>query len=491
MHRLLGVFTTLMACATIAGAQPMPRRWVIVDARAAGAPGLSFLSNAEGYERARAAQAGQPATTFQVGGNFTTFLGNVASDDELVIIAHSAIERTSSTDRTIKRFAMIFGGTPFFGFGPGMGEMPLPAGFANLMNVRVTMHTCYSARDPDGNGAETALTDKLRARMGAGCTVTGYTNSCVANNVWNVTGGTLPQRNAGRSLLGMNRALWNLLPPVNRPGATRHQGTVGDSIAKASNAALSLALPAQIGVSPNTRGYVVPSEGTPPPPKPWLDDPGDVHIAVDEFEVDTCLGDCEEGCGVSFTISQGEDLVPVEVEVLGVEAEPTRVRIVWRVRNADATVAVVHHNVEHGGWSRRAEVALDGGEVAYEDHDVTPGSQVGYILELQDASASRLAGEVWVRVPATLALSVGAAGTNPARGRDLRVTFALTSGAAAKLMLHDVRGRIVLQREVGAWGVGAHTIALGSDAADLPAGIYGLRLEQEGRTVQSKVTILH
>jgi hypothetical protein len=148
-------------------------------------------------------------------------------------------------------------------------------------------------------------------------------------------------------------------------------------------------------------------------------------------------------------------------------------------------------NRAHDGWSSRGEVALDGGEVAYEDHDVTPGSQVGYVLELQDAASARFAGEIWVRVPSTLALAVGAAGTHPARARDLRVGFALTSGAAAKLVLHDVRGRVVLQREVGGWGAGAHTIALGAAAGNLPAGIYGLRLEQGGRVVQSKVTLLH
>jgi hypothetical protein len=488
MHKLLGMMAILVTCASVAGAQMMPRRWVIIDARGAGAAGLAFLSNAEGFERARAAQAGQPMTTFQVGGNFTNFLANVGNGDELVIIAHSAIERVGPMDRTIRRFAMIWSGMPFFGFGPGMGEMPVPAGLANLMNVRVTMHTCFSARDPDGNGAETALTDKLRARMGAGCTVAGYMNSCVSNNVWNVTGGTLPQRNAARTVLQDNRTLWNLLPPANRPGAARTQASVGDSIAKASNAALTLDLPSQIGVSPNTRGYVMPREGTPPPPKPGLDDLIDPRLAVDEFEVDTCLGDCEEGCGIASTISQGEELVPVEVEVLGIEAEPTRVRVVWRVRDAASSIVTVHRRVGDAPYAAHRTGTIERGVFDFEDRDVVPGSRLGYVLELRDESGARFAGEVEVEVPSSLALRVAAAGFHPVRSSRLRVSFVLPADAPATLLLHDVRGRAVAQRDVGGAGIGAHTLEW--EVGDLPAGLYGLRLVQAGRVVLVKVTVL-
>ena len=66
---------------------------------------------------------------------------------------------------------------------------------------------------------------------------------------------------------------------------------------------------------------------------------------------------------------------------------------------------------------------------------------------------------------------------NPARGRHLRVAFALPSNAPARLELLDVRGRRLHAREVGSLGAGRHAVNL-AEGRSVPAGIYWVRLTQ-------------
>jgi len=81
------------------------------------------------------------------------------------------------------------------------------------------------------------------------------------------------------------------------------------------------------------------------------------------------------------------------------------------------------------------------------------------------------------------------AAPSPARGDRLPVTFALESGAAARIELLDLAGRRVLSREVGVLGPGGHTMDL-ADPAPLAAGIYFLRLTQQGREIATRVAVL-
>jgi hypothetical protein len=77
---------------------------------------------------------------------------------------------------------------------------------------------------------------------------------------------------------------------------------------------------------------------------------------------------------------------------------------------------------------------------------------------------------------------------NPSAGH-LSVAFSLPDGSPADLELVDIAGRRVFQRDVGALGAGFHVIPI--ERANLPAGIYGLRLTQNGRTLTSKVSVVH
>jgi hypothetical protein len=91
------------------------------------------------------------------------------------------------------------------------------------------------------------------------------------------------------------------------------------------------------------------------------------------------------------------------------------------------------------------------------------------------------------RDAAPLRLSLEGARPNPTRGA-LRVWFALPSREPATLELIDVMGRRVLKREVGALGPGRHAVALG--APSIRAGLYFLRLSQDGQTRIVRVAVV-
>ena len=74
----------------------------------------------------------------------------------------------------------------------------------------------------------------------------------------------------------------------------------------------------------------------------------------------------------------------------------------------------------------------------------------------------------------------------PARG-PLRVEFSLADGQPATLELLDVAGRRIVTRDVGSLGPGRHGLEM---RADLPAGIYLLRLTQGGRVGMTKAVVL-
>ena len=89
----------------------------------------------------------------------------------------------------------------------------------------------------------------------------------------------------------------------------------------------------------------------------------------------------------------------------------------------------------------------------------------------------------------TPALSLAALPSSPAP-RELVVAFTLPSSRPATLDLVDVAGRNVRRHEVGSLGPGSHTVSLG-EAGSFPAGVYWLRLAQDGRWVSRRATVLH
>ncbi len=78
---------------------------------------------------------------------------------------------------------------------------------------------------------------------------------------------------------------------------------------------------------------------------------------------------------------------------------------------------------------------------------------------------------------------------NPSHGSALRVTFALPSAAHARLMLMDLGGRRIVDREVGSLGAGHHTLEL-SQGGRIAPGLYFVRLAQGANAKTVRVTVL-
>ena len=207
-----------------------------------------------------------------------------------------------------------------------------------------------------------------------------------------------------------------------------------------------------------------------------LDDPA---VAARYGQILDCLGPLNRGIGIGRTCDM---TTPVLVSLVGAEALPDRVELSWFTAADDALT--LERN-DGGAWTALAVVTADGtGMMRYVDRAVAPGRRYGY--RLTDGLVAL--GETWVEVPATLRLALGGLLPNPASG-GVSVAFTLPRHAAATLEVVDVAGRRVRSLEVGSFGPGAHTLRLDGERA-LAAGVYFVRLTQDGRTVRTRGVVL-
>jgi len=95
----------------------------------------------------------------------------------------------------------------------------------------------------------------------------------------------------------------------------------------------------------------------------------------------------------------------------------------------------------------------------------------------------------WILAPSAPArLALLGVGANPARGA-VEVSLSLASGQPATLELFDVLGRRVASLDVGSLGAGVHSVKL-APRTTLHAGVYMLRLGQDGALQSRRVTFL-
>ena len=94
-----------------------------------------------------------------------------------------------------------------------------------------------------------------------------------------------------------------------------------------------------------------------------------------------------------------------------------------------------------------------------------------------------------VTAGALLAFALEGVRPNPASGDALNVAFVLPSGAAARLDLLDVGGRLVLSREVGSLGAGRHQVKLAAGRGVAP-GLYWVRLAQGANQRTARVSVI-
>jgi hypothetical protein len=173
--------------------------------------------------------------------------------------------------------------------------------------------------------------------------------------------------------------------------------------------------------------------------------------------------------------------------LVSAEASAQRVRLEW---HASASVAAtVYRRAADADWTAVGVAQSDGvGRIRFEDRDVVPGARYGYRLGIPEAGGETFEGEVWVEIPVGLGFAIEGLRPNPAM-RDLIVSFALPSGAPARLELLDVTGRLVRARELVGLAPGHHTLRL--DGPLPPAGLYFLRLTQSGRAQTARASIMN
>ena len=176
-----------------------------------------------------------------------------------------------------------------------------------------------------------------------------------------------------------------------------------------------------------------------------------------------------------------DGVVAAQVSLVTAKAEPQAVRLAWHVGGAGSFQATVERRGERNDWQPLGVVAADGtGRIEYEDRSITPGERYAYRLAYDDDGTARYTTEAWIEVPRALTLALEGLRPNPAVA-GLNVSFMLPAATSATLALLDVGGRRVIEREVGALGVGRHLLLL-ADGRQLAPGMYWLRLSQAGET---------
>jgi len=180
--------------------------------------------------------------------------------------------------------------------------------------------------------------------------------------------------------------------------------------------------------------------------------------------------------------------VPVLLALVSANAAADRVVLVWYGAEAAGRIARVERRSEGADWERLASLTADGeGRVRYEDRAVRAGTRYGYRLAYTMDGEERFTAETWVEVPA-IGFALHGVNAQPVVG-PLWVRFSLASAEPARLALHDLAGRLVVGREVGSLGPGAHRVELGGER-HLPAGLYTLVLTQGTRRKAVRALIL-
>jgi hypothetical protein len=126
----------------------------------------------------------------------------------------------------------------------------------------------------------------------------------------------------------------------------------------------------------------------------------------------------------------------------------------------------------------------------FEDLSVAPGTSYQYRLAVRGQQGmGQSFGTVSLSTPAAPRFALHAVSPNPFVGNSaLQVHFSLPSPARASLDLIDLQGRVVWRDRLDGPTPGDHTVRI--DSSRMPAGVYFLRLEQEGRRALQRLVVI-
>ena len=192
----------------------------------------------------------------------------------------------------------------------------------------------------------------------------------------------------------------------------------------------------------------------------------------------------QEVLGDLHTVDIATIPTATQVSAAEPEAQPDRVLLRWHVSSAAQSYEVFRS--EAGAvWerigSRQPEAS---GVLTWDDRDVVAGHSYSYRLRFADDGAMRFGGELSVTVPREFALALRAPDLVTADAFQVEMT--LPARGDTRLEVFDVSGRRVFEQS-DARDAGRHTVSLGSKWTP---GVYWVRLERAGTSVQRRVAIL-
>jgi hypothetical protein len=181
---------------------------------------------------------------------------------------------------------------------------------------------------------------------------------------------------------------------------------------------------------------------------------------------------------------QTDGPVPTLLSFADYDTGPGRVTLRWEASDASAISATVERSPDGSAWTPLGTPRLEGTDLLiYDDLGVSSG-QWSYRLSYVENGVQRLSDSVTVEVSAVAQLALGGFRPNPATSSSA-IAFSLPDARPARLEILDVRGRILLTREVGGLGAGTHNVRL-SEAGRLGAGVYWVRLVRPETTLTRK-----
>ncbi len=183
-----------------------------------------------------------------------------------------------------------------------------------------------------------------------------------------------------------------------------------------------------------------------------------------------------------------DGLVPVQMALRSVEADPGRVRLTWWGADASAMQWRVERSDDGQQWRVLGVPARESdGGLVYDDSTVLPGARHAY--RLVDTSDRVVVAATWVDVPQRAEFALRGATPNPARLGALTVQLSLARQGPGTLELLDLAGRRVAWRDLGGLAAGRHTLPM-PETATLAPGMHWLRMSQEGRVATARVVLV-
>lgn len=210
--------------------------------------------------------------------------------------------------------------------------------------------------------------------------------------------------------------------------------------------------------------------------------PGDPQALALHRELAVGLRELNRGFGLGPTCVRAE---PFDVTLVEASVTDSHVRLRWRL-GEPTSVARLERRNGYGVWMDAGPATLEPGGTALAELDVFDAGRQAFRLAAAAPIGIARSDSVWIDAPSspTPALAMTGVWPNPSNG-DVRVSFTLPSGGAAKLEVYDLGGRRAYARDLGVLAAGLHHVELAPGRALRPGVWFAvLRFGGERRTAR-------